>query len=38
MMENALWLLWGIALVAGVLVLIDWLGRRKDKQSRNRAA
>ena len=37
-MANALWMLWGIALVAGVVVLLDWLGRRKDRQSRNRAA
>lgn len=37
-MENALLMLWGIALVVGVVVLLDWLGRRKDRQSRNRAA
>jgi len=37
-MENALLMLGGITLAAGVLVLIDWLGRRKDRQSRNRAA
>jgi hypothetical protein len=37
-MENALLMLWGIALVGGVLVLLDWLGRRKDRKSRNRAA
>jgi hypothetical protein len=22
----------------GVIILLDWLGRRKDRQSRNRAA
>jgi len=37
-MENALLMLGGITLAASVLVLIDWLGRRKDRQSRNRAA
>jgi hypothetical protein len=37
-MESALLMLWGIALVVGVVVLLDWLGRRKDRQSRNRAA
>lgn len=28
------------ALVAffGIIILLDWLGRRKDRQSRNRAA
>lgn len=37
-MESALLMLWGIALVVGVVVLLDWLGRRTDRQSRNRAA
>ena len=37
-MVNALILLWGFAAVAAVIVLLDWLGRRKDRQSRNRAA
>jgi len=37
-MENAVIMFGGFALAASVLVLIDWLGRRKDKQSRNRAA
>lgn len=37
-MENALLMLWGIALVVGVVVLLDWLGRRKDRKSRDRAA
>lgn len=36
-MEGALLMLWGIALVVGVVVLLDWLGRRKDRKSRNRA-
>lgn len=37
-MDNALLLLGGIAVVAGIITLLDWLGRRKDRQSRNRAA
>jgi len=37
-MDNALLMFGGVALAAGVLVLLDWLGRRKDKQSRNRVA
>ena len=37
-MENALLMLTGIALVVGVVTLLDWLGRRKDRQSRDHAA
>ena len=37
-MDNALLMFGGLALAAAVLVLFDWLGRRKDRQSRNRAA
>jgi len=37
-MENAVIMFGGFALAGGLLVLIDWLGRRKDRQSRNRAA
>ena len=37
-MDNALLLLGGLAVVAGVITLLDWLGRRKDRQSGNRAA
>jgi hypothetical protein len=37
-MHNALWMLWGIALIVGVVVFLDWLGRRKDRHSRDRAA
>jgi hypothetical protein len=37
-MENAVIMFGGLVLAAGVFVLIDWLGRRKDRQSRNRAA
>jgi len=35
-MDNALLMLWGIALVVGVIVLLDWLGRRKDRKSGDR--
>jgi len=37
-MENAFGILIGIALVAAVIALLDWMGRRKDRQSHNRAA
>ncbi|HLF13196.1 MAG TPA: hypothetical protein VJA26_18500 [Gammaproteobacteria bacterium] len=37
-MINVFIMLGGIALFAVVMVLLDWLGRRKDRQSRNRAA
>ncbi len=37
-MENALLMLGGIALIVGIITLLDWAGRRKDRQSRNRAA
>jgi len=36
--DNALILLGGILLVAAVITLLDWLGRRKDRRSHNRAA
>jgi hypothetical protein len=36
--ENALLMLAGIALVVWIVVPLDWLGRRKERQSRNRAA
>ena len=31
-------LLGGITLILAVIVAMDWLARRKDRQSRNRAA
>lgn len=37
-MENAFGILFGIALVAFMIAFLDWLGRRKDRKSRNRAA
>ena len=35
---NVFIMLGGIALFAVVVTLLDWLARRKDHQSRNRAA
>jgi len=35
-MANALLMLGGIALIVGIVTLLDWLGRRKDRQSPNR--
>jgi hypothetical protein len=37
-MKNAVLLYAGFAVAAALLVLLDWFGRRKDRQSRNRAA
>lgn len=37
-MDNALIVYAAFALAAAFLVLLDWLGRRKDRKSRNRAA
>jgi len=37
-MENAIGTLFGIGIVAFIIALLDWLGRRKDRQSRDRAA
>jgi hypothetical protein len=37
-MWNALGILWGIALIAGIVIFLDWIGRRKDRKSRDRAA
>ena len=31
-------ILGGVLLVVGSVVLLDWLGRRKDRQSRDRVA
>jgi hypothetical protein len=35
-MENAIGMLGVIALFGIVIVLMDWLGRRKDRQSKQR--
>lgn len=37
-MENARLILGGIMVIVGIITLLDWLARRKDRQSRNRAA
>jgi hypothetical protein len=37
-MENAVMMFGALTLAAAVLALLAWLGRRKDRQSRNRAA
>jgi hypothetical protein len=37
-MENAFGILIGITICVGIIALIDWFGRRKDRQSRDRAA
>ena len=34
-----LYIMWaGVVLVVGIVTLLDWLTRRKDRQARNRAA
>lgn len=35
-METAFFMLGGIALIGGILVLFDWWVRRKDRQSAHR--
>jgi hypothetical protein len=37
-MFNAFGIMFGILLVSAIVVLLDKLGRRKERQSRNRAA
>ena len=37
-MENAFGILIGITICVAIIALIDWFGRRKDRQSRNPAA
>jgi hypothetical protein len=37
-MESALLMVYGILPVVAIVVLLDWWGRRKEGQSRNRAA
>jgi hypothetical protein len=37
-MVNALGMLGVIVLVVSIVVLLDWLGRRKDRQSKHRPA
>jgi hypothetical protein len=35
-MTTALVMLGGITFIAGIIVLLDWLGRRKDRRSGHR--
>ena len=37
-MWNVVIMLGGILMFAALITLLDWLGRRKDRESRNRAA
>lgn len=37
-MTTARVMLGGITLIAGIIVLLDWLARRKDRQSAHRPA
>lgn len=37
-MTEAVLLFAGLAAVVGVITLLDWLARRRDRQTRNRAA
>ena len=37
-MWNVFIMLGGIMLFAAIITLLDWLGRRKDRQSRGRTA
>ena len=37
-MANAYGMLFGILIVVWIVVGLDWWGRRKDRQSRDRAA
>jgi len=37
-MWNVIIILGGITVFAGIITLLDWLDRRKDRQSHNRAA
>jgi hypothetical protein len=33
-MVNALILIYSIVVISGIIVLLDWLGRRKDRRSK----
>jgi hypothetical protein len=33
-MANALMMVYGIIVISGIVVLLEWLGRRKDRQSK----
>jgi hypothetical protein len=34
-MVNALIMIYTIVVISGIVVLLDWLGRRKDRQSKH---
>ena len=34
-MVNGFLIVWGIALCAAIVVLLDWLGSRKDRRSKH---
>jgi hypothetical protein len=36
--ENAVLMYFGFAMAAGLFVLLDWLGRRKDRRTRDHHA
>ena len=33
-MINAFLMIWGIMLIGSIIVLLDWLGRRKERRER----
>jgi hypothetical protein len=33
-MVNALIMIYGIIVITGIVILLDWLGRRKDRHSK----
>jgi len=35
MNDPLLWVLWGIAIPAAILALLDWWGRRNERRSKN---
>jgi hypothetical protein len=37
-MANAFGIIGGIILVSGIVGILDWLGRRRERQSKNRPA
>ena len=37
-MANAFGIIGGIALIAWIIALLDWLGRRKERESKQRPA
>jgi hypothetical protein len=33
-MFNAIALVWGVTILAAIIVFLDWLGRRKDRHAK----